>query len=176
MCFRSCCHRCGRAAQTFRCWWHILSRFLAAGCVSKSNTFSGNDVCAQLVPVARQHSRAAEFDRAERNPHLGERLQPPLAGLKGAAEDKSLGAITLKDAERDHILKTLEHTRWVVAGPNGAAARLGIKRSTLYFRMQKLGISRPTANFDPAQRTSQSAPAEILVIDTVHPLFCGAGS
>src|SRR6267378_4400708 len=90
-------------------------------------------------------------------------LQPPLAGLKGAAEDKSLGAITLKDAERDHILKTLEHTRWVVAGPNGAAARLGIKRSTLYFRMQKLGISRPTANFDPAQRTSRSAPAEILV-------------
>ena len=93
----------------------------------------------------------------------GNVLQPPLAGLKGAAEDKSLGAITLKDAERDHILKTLEHTRWVVAGPNGAAARLGIKRSTLYFRMQKLGISRPTANFDPAQRTSQSAPAEILV-------------
>jgi len=66
----------------------------------------------------------------------GNVLQPPLAGLKGAAEDKSLGAITLKDAERDHILKTLEHTRWVVAGPNGAAARLGIKRSTLYFRMQ----------------------------------------
>ena len=93
----------------------------------------------------------------------GNVLQPPLAGLKGAAEDKSLGAITLKDAERDHILKTLEHTRWVVAGPNGAAARLGIKRSTLYFRMQKLGISRPTANFDPAQQTSQSAPAEILV-------------
>jgi len=93
----------------------------------------------------------------------GNVLQPPLAGLKGAAEDKSLGAITLKDAERDHILKTLEHTRWVVAGPNGAAARLGIKRSTLYFRMQKLGISRPTANFDPTQQTSQSAPAEILV-------------
>ncbi len=51
------------------------------------------------------------------------------------------------DAERDHILKTLEHTRWVVSGPNGAAARLGIKRSTLYFRMQKLGISR--TNKDP---------------------------
>lgn len=93
----------------------------------------------------------------------GNVLQPPLAGLKGAAEDKSLGAITLKDAERDHILKTLEHTRWVVAGPNGAAARLGIKRSTLYFRMQKLGISRPTANFDTAQQTSQSTPAELLV-------------
>jgi formate hydrogenlyase transcriptional activator len=69
-------------------------------------------------------------------------LDPPLATLKIAAEVESLGAITLEDAERDHIRKTLEQTRWVVAGPNGAAARLGIKRSTLYFRMQKLGISR----------------------------------
>ena len=73
---------------------------------------------------------------------LGNVLHAPLAVLKPAAEAESLGAITLQDAERDHILKTLEHTRWVVAGPNGAAARLGIKRSTLYFRMQRLGISR----------------------------------
>jgi formate hydrogenlyase transcriptional activator len=72
----------------------------------------------------------------------GNVLQPPLASLQSAAEAESLGAITLEDAERDHIRKTLEQTRWVVSGPNGAAARLGIKRSTLYFRMQKLGISR----------------------------------
>jgi len=77
----------------------------------------------------------------------GNVLRPPLAGLKRAAETESTGAITLEDAEREHIRKTLEQTRWVVAGPNGAAARLGIKRSTLYFRMQKLGISRP--NKDP---------------------------
>jgi formate hydrogenlyase transcriptional activator len=55
---------------------------------------------------------------------------------------ESPGATTLEEAERDHIRKTLETTRWVVAGPSGAAARLGIPRSTLYFRMQKLGISR----------------------------------
>jgi formate hydrogenlyase transcriptional activator len=72
----------------------------------------------------------------------GKTLEPPLASLNSAAETESFGAITLEDAERDHIRKTLEQTRWVVAGPNGAAARLGIKRSTLYFRMQKLGISR----------------------------------
>ena len=72
----------------------------------------------------------------------GNVLHPPLASLNSAAEAESLGPITLEDAERDHIRKTLEQTRWVVAGPNGAAARLGIKRSTLYFRMQKLGISR----------------------------------
>src|SRR6266851_5059417 len=77
----------------------------------------------------------------------GSVLHPPLASLKSAPEAESLGAITLEDAERDHIRKTLEQTRWVVAGPNGAAARLGIKRSTLYFRMQKLGISR--SNKDP---------------------------
>jgi len=64
---------------------------------------------------------------------------------------ESLGPITLEDAEREHIRKTLEQTRWVVAGPNGAAARLGIKRSTLYFRMQKLGISRTNKKFVPAQ-------------------------
>jgi formate hydrogenlyase transcriptional activator len=69
-------------------------------------------------------------------------LRPPLAELKRCAEVESTEAITLEEAEREHIRKTLEQTRWVVAGPNGAAARLGIKRSTLYFRMQKLGISR----------------------------------
>jgi len=72
----------------------------------------------------------------------GNVLQPPLASLEATHEVESLGAITLEDAERDHIRKTLEQTRWVVSGPNGAAARLGMKRSTLYFRMQKLGISR----------------------------------
>jgi len=81
---------------------------------------------------------------------LGNVLHPPLASLKSAAEADSLGAITLEDAERDHIRKILDQTRWVVAGPNGAAARLGIKRSTLYFRMQKLGISRGKRDLLPA--------------------------
>jgi formate hydrogenlyase transcriptional activator len=77
----------------------------------------------------------------------GHVLESPLASLRNAAEAQSLGPITMEDAERAHIQKTLEQTRWVVSGPNGAAARLGIKRSTLYFRMQKLGISR--TNKDP---------------------------
>jgi formate hydrogenlyase transcriptional activator len=50
---------------------------------------------------------------------------------------------TLEEIERRHILSVLDQTNWVFAGPNGAAARLGIKRPTLQFRMQKLGISRP---------------------------------
>ena len=72
----------------------------------------------------------------------GSELRSPLTELNRSLEAESLGAITLEEAERDHIRKTLEYTKWVVAGPNGAAARLGMKRSTLYFRMQKLGISR----------------------------------
>jgi formate hydrogenlyase transcriptional activator len=80
----------------------------------------------------------------------GSVLYAPLASLKSAAEAEFLGAITLEDAERDHIRKILDQTRWVVAGPNGAAARLGIKRSTLYFRMQKLGISRASKELLPA--------------------------
>lgn len=72
----------------------------------------------------------------------GSVLRPPLAELKHSPETEPPGAITLEEAERDHIRKTLESTRWVVAGPSGAAARLGVPRSTLYFRMQKLGISR----------------------------------
>jgi formate hydrogenlyase transcriptional activator len=53
-------------------------------------------------------------------------------------------ATTLADAEHDHILAALQQTNWVVGGPTGAAARLGMKRTTLISRMQKLGISRPS--------------------------------
>jgi formate hydrogenlyase transcriptional activator len=81
----------------------------------------------------------------------GNTLCPPLESLRAGAETESLEAVTLEDAERDHIRKVLEQTRWIVAGPKGAAARLGIKRSTLYFRMQKLGISRNSKESLPAQ-------------------------
>jgi formate hydrogenlyase transcriptional activator len=80
----------------------------------------------------------------------GSVLRSPLASLVAAAETQNVEAVTLEQAERDHIRKILEQTRWVVAGPNGAAARLGMKRSTLYFRMQKLGISRTNKDFAPA--------------------------
>src|SRR5580658_8058297 len=49
----------------------------------------------------------------------------------------------LAQISRAHILSVLNATGWVIAGPLGAAARLGLKRSTLNFRMKKLGISRP---------------------------------
>lgn len=53
--------------------------------------------------------------------------------------------VSLRDAERDHILKTLEESNWVVGGRNGAAARLGVARTTLMDKMRKRGISRESA-------------------------------
>jgi len=49
----------------------------------------------------------------------------------------------LRDSERNLILRTLEVVGWVIGGPKGAAAKLGLKRTTLIHKMQKLGISRP---------------------------------
>jgi len=54
-----------------------------------------------------------------------------------AAESK-----TLRDMEREHILEALQKCNWVIGGPEGAAARLGMKRTSLLYRMEKLRISR----------------------------------
>jgi formate hydrogenlyase transcriptional activator len=54
------------------------------------------------------------------------------------------GTKTLEQAEREHILKSLRETNWTIGGSAGAAARLGMKRTTLQSKMQKLGISRPS--------------------------------
>jgi formate hydrogenlyase transcriptional activator len=51
----------------------------------------------------------------------------------------------LEDVERKHILSVLEKSRWRLTGQGGAAERLGLKRTTLYSRMKKLGIKRPTS-------------------------------
>lgn len=53
--------------------------------------------------------------------------------------------VTLNEAESEHILKILRETHWVVGGPRGAAARLGLKRTTLVSKMQRLGLARPQA-------------------------------
>jgi formate hydrogenlyase transcriptional activator len=72
----------------------------------------------------------------------GKTLRPPLEGLKQPSKSEPAEAITLEEAERDHICRTLKKTNGVVAGSHGAAARLGMKRSTLYNYMQRLGIAR----------------------------------
>jgi formate hydrogenlyase transcriptional activator len=78
-------------------------------------------------------------------------LRAPLSELKSASAatspEASSHAKTLRDLEREHILEALAKSNWVVGGPGGAAARLGMKRTSLLYRMEKLQISRShTAN------------------------------
>ncbi|HEY6767879.1 MAG TPA: sigma 54-interacting transcriptional regulator [Candidatus Sulfotelmatobacter sp.] len=65
----------------------------------------------------------------------------PAMGLQPAIV--STTATTLRESERSLILQTLEEVRWVIGGPKGAAAKLGLKRTTLIHKMQKLRIYRP---------------------------------
>ena len=64
-------------------------------------------------------------------------------GIAVAPTATAAPATTLKDSERTLILRTLEGVGWVIGGPKGAATKLGLKRTTLIHKMQKLGISRP---------------------------------
>ena len=75
-------------------------------------------------------------------------LEPPMMDLEqsthrgsGPGSAAPFHATTLEECEREHILKALSKTRWVVGGPNGAALMLDVKRTTLIGKMQKLGIA-----------------------------------
>ena len=81
----------------------------------------------------------------------GKELQIPLAEMKPSAKSVTSATVqsgptveqtSLESVERDHILRVLRETNWVVGGADGAAARLGLKRTTLQARMKKLGIAR----------------------------------
>ena len=73
----------------------------------------------------------------------GPTLRAPLAELRQEIARRQNGSEdTLRDRERDHIIDILRQTRGVLSGPRGAAARLGLKRTTLQYKLQKLGISR----------------------------------
>jgi len=75
----------------------------------------------------------------------GSVLEIPLVELKQSARAAANGTngVTLEAVEREHILRVLGDSKWVVGGPTGAAARLGLNRTTLNNRMRKLGITRP---------------------------------
>jgi DNA-binding NtrC family response regulator len=77
----------------------------------------------------------------------GPDLRVPLGDLAGRLTPGNGNGVhaSLEDLTRAHILATLKETNWVLSGPTGAAARLGLNRSTLQFRMKKLGIVRSAA-------------------------------
>jgi len=76
----------------------------------------------------------------------GSELELPLTELKQRSNSSPAvsisGFATLERAEKEHIVRALGETNWVIGGPTGAAARLGMKRTTLQSRMRKLGIAR----------------------------------
>jgi len=69
----------------------------------------------------------------------GRILNPPIPEL--FRRGRVAPPTTLRECEREHILKAVEAANWVIAGPHGAAARLGVARSTLMYRMRKLAIT-----------------------------------
>jgi formate hydrogenlyase transcriptional activator len=74
----------------------------------------------------------------------GSDLYVSLAELKRTpSHAEHSGAVTLEQAEGEHILRTLRESSWIIGGTAGAAAKLGMKRTTLQSKMQKLGIARP---------------------------------
>jgi formate hydrogenlyase transcriptional activator len=89
----------------------------------------------------------------------GAELRAPIAELT-KSEPQVDDVRTLEDANRAHIKATLRETNWVVGGPNGAAARLGLHRTTLIHRMRILGISRAAVERGVEQSDSDIEIAE----------------
>ena len=91
-------------------------------------------------------------------------LPNPLPAPEAEQSDTtSPGATTLRDSERTLILQTLEAVGWVIGGPKGAAVKLGLARTTLIHKMQKLGISRRGVQgnenvMEPASQGTSSLP------------------
>jgi transcriptional regulator with GAF, ATPase, and Fis domain len=89
-------------------------------------------------------------------------LPNPLPAGPTSGNSASAVATTLKDSERILILRTLESVGWVIGGPKGAASKLGLKRTTLIHKMQKLGISRAShQRSQEAMRSGRQAPNSI---------------
>jgi formate hydrogenlyase transcriptional activator len=72
----------------------------------------------------------------------GSRLDAPLGELNSFRSETPNESPTLEDMERNHILHALNESNWVIGGPSGAAVKLGMKRTSLQYKMQKLGITR----------------------------------
>ena len=141
-------HRCTPAARTRRghstsgsifrpearrAAWIATSKPFPAKRWKRSHVITGQETSAN----SKTSSNAPSSSRAARHSTFLCR------GIISRALAPHASPLTLEAAEREHILRTLRETKWVIAGPRGAAARLGMKRTTLQSRMAKLGITRP---------------------------------
>jgi formate hydrogenlyase transcriptional activator len=145
--------------------WHFVQRY------SRQMGKSIDEVPDQVMAILRSYHWPGNIRElqnfVERSVIMtrGNVLSPRINEVKLLMQETaSAPTQTLSDAERTHILGILKQTNWVVGGQDGAAARLGLPRTTLISRMQKLGIScKPGALFvAPVDRgsvtSSQYAP------------------
>jgi formate hydrogenlyase transcriptional activator len=84
----------------------------------------------------------------------GATLRAPLSELETTPIPSANGGSSLESVERDYIVRILQESRGLIAGPNGAAARLGVKRTTLQSKIQRLGISPHEYRPDPSDPPS----------------------
>jgi len=90
----------------------------------------------------------------------GSVLRLPLDLRQTVTQSSGSAARTLADADRDHILETLNQTNWLIGGQDGAANRLGLPRTTLIYKMRKLGIE--------IRRSSRARPIRQLADEQCH--------
>ena len=90
----------------------------------------------------------------------GSVLRLPLESKQTVKQNTEIVSRTLADADREHILETLKQTDWMVGGQDGAANRLGLPRTTLIYKMRKLGIE--------VRRSSRVRPTRQLADEQCH--------
>ncbi len=102
-------------------------------------------------------------------------LRLALTGLKQIPKHESVAASrTLAAAERDYILEVLEQASWIIGGQYGAAARLGLPRTTLIHKMRKLGIERRRSQRRRSVPTEPSVPTEGFSASNASAAFAAA--
>jgi transcriptional regulator with GAF, ATPase, and Fis domain len=90
----------------------------------------------------------------------GSALRLPLDFKQTVKQSSESASRTLADADRDHILETLDQTDWLIGGQGGAANRLGLPRTTLIYKMRKLGIE--------TRRSLGARPIRPLAVEKCH--------
>jgi formate hydrogenlyase transcriptional activator len=123
--------------------WHFVKKYTARmnRCI---DTILSQDMAAMVEYSWPGNVRELQ-NFVERSVILsvGTVLRPPLQELKASAKNAAGKVRTLAEAEREVIHDALRSTDWVIGGENGAAVRLGVKRTTLLYKMRRLGIFRP---------------------------------
>jgi formate hydrogenlyase transcriptional activator len=114
------------------------------------------------------------------SPQTTEHLTGSLTASFSVSLSQPKNIKTLADAERTHITTTLRETKWIVGGPHGAAAQLGLPRTTLIAKMRRLGISIETSRgrfrqsgcqsihgmgTGPSQHSSENSVADVRAVD-----------